>query len=292
MKYKDYYEILGVDKTASAEDIKKEYRKLAKKYHPDLNQGDEKAADRLKEINEAYEVLSDKDKRAKYDSFGSNYDFSQGSNFDPSQYGFGGASYGASSGDFSDFFNMIFGNSGFSSSSGGFNSDMFSGYQEPRRQKYSLDMNLSLEEAFKGGEKDIRVSLAGQKRTIKVKWPSGIGNKKKIRIKGEKFGLDGDLYVKINIVSKDRLEGNNIIRSLDVYPWDAYFGSTKVVETFEGKIKVKLPAGVQTGQKIRVAQKGFKDLKGRRGDLILEVRLVNPDKLSPEEEEIYRKLRS
>ncbi len=292
MKYKDYYEILGVDKTASAEDIKKEYRKLAKKYHPDLNQGDEKAADRLKEINEAYEVLSDKDKRAKYDSFGSGYDFSQGSNFDPSQYGFGGASYEASSRDFSDFFNMIFGNSGFSSGSGGFNSDMFSGYQEPRRQKYSLDMNLSLEEAFKGGEKDIRVSLAGQKRTIKVKWPSGIGNKKKIRIKGEKFGLDGDLYVKINIVSKDRLEGNNIIRSLDVYPWDAYFGSTKVVETFEGKIKVKLPAGVQTGQKIRVAQKGFKDLKGRRGDLILEVRLVNPDKLSPEEEDIYRKLRS
>ncbi len=296
MKYKDYYEILGLDKKASQEEIKKKYRELAKKYHPDLNQGDEGAADRLKEINEAYEVLSDEDKRKKYDSFGSGYDFSQGSNFDPSQYGFGqGYSYSSGDGgDFSDFFNMIFGNGGFSSSSsfGGFSSDGFSsGQRRSPRAKYNIEIKISLEEAFKGGQRKVRINLSGQEKTITVKWPEGITNNKKVKIKGENFGIEGDIYAKINIVSKDRLEGNNIVKTIEVYPWDAYFGSSRQVDTFHGRVKVKLPAGVQSGQKIRLAGKGFKDMKGRIGDLFLEIKLVNPDKLSEEKEELYRKLR-
>ena len=160
MKYKDYYEILGVDKTSTPEEIKKAYRKLAKKYHPDLNKGSEEAAEKLKEVNEAYEVLSDEEKKAKYDQFGSAYQ--DGMNFDPSQYGYTYTSSGASG--FSDFFETIFGSGfgGFSSSTGsnervftsggsqgrGFQ-DLFGQFNGGRKQRprYNIEQNLTIEEA-------------------------------------------------------------------------------------------------------------------------------------------------
>ena len=302
MKYKDYYETLGVAKDADAKAIKSAYRKLAKKYHPDLNQGNEEAANKLKEINEAYEVLSDEDKRKKYDQFGSNYDFSGGQNFDPSNFGYGPGTYTYTSGegDFSDFFNMIFGNDprmggGARSSTNfsGFNiGDLFGNKQEKRKAKarYDLNISLGLEEAFKGGEKDINVSLNGQPKTIRVKWPKGITNGKKIKINGSKYGIDGDLVAKVTIVTNDTLDGNDIIKKQDVFPWEAYFGTEKKVKTLNGTIKIKIPEGLQTGKKIKVPKKGFVDMKGNTGDLYIEINIVNPSILTDEQKELYKKL--
>lgn len=284
MQYKDYYEILGVEKTATPDEIKKAYRKLAKKYHPDLNGGDEKAAEKLKEVNEAFDVLSDEGKKAKYDQFGNAY--SDGMNFDPSQYGYTYTSSGNSG--FSDFFETIFGRG-----AGGFSpSDIFGSFSNRRKQRnvYDLEQYISLEEAYKGGERDVSISLGGQVSTIKIKWPAGIKNGNKIKIKGENFNIDGDIMVKIHINTHYELDGNDITKEIKVYPWEAYFGTKKVVDTLEGKIKVNIPAKIKADTKIKVSNKGYKDRKNNTGDLYLRVKIVNPDKLTKEQEDIYRKL--
>ena len=307
MEYKDYYKLLGVEKTASDVEIKKAYRKLAKKYHPDLNQGDEKASEKLKEINEAYEVLGDKDKRQKYDQFGSNYDFSGGQNFDPSQYGFdfggfgnGGTTYTYSStgdeGGFSDFFNMFFGGGRGGSSSSGRTRDVFSGFggqrQQPQRQKYDTEISISLQEAYNGADKVLNLNVNGESKTLNVRIPKGILPGKKIRTKGEKIGLDGDIYIKINVIDqKNVLDGLNIIKKVNVYPWDAVLGESVVVETLEGKIKVNIPKGIESGKRIRLKNKGFKDMKGNKGDLYLEIQIQNPKDLTKEQEKLYKKLK-
>lgn len=284
MQYKDYYEILGVEKTATPDEIKKAYRKLAKKYHPDLNGGDGKAAEKLKEVNEAFDVLSDEEKKAKYDQFGNAY--SDGMNFDPSQYGYTYTSSGNSG--FSDFFETIFGRG-----AGGFSpSDIFGSFSNRRKQRnvYDLEQYISLEEAYKGGERDVSISLGGQVSTIKIKWPAGIKNGNKIKIKGENFNIDGDIMVKIHINTQYELDGNDITKEIKVYPWEAYFGTKKVVDTLEGKIKVNIPAKIKSDTKIKVSNKGYKDRKNNTGDLYLRVKIVNPDKLTKEQEDIYRKL--
>lgn len=299
MEYKDYYEILGVSKDASDKDIKNAYRKLAKKYHPDLNQGDQKAADKLKEVNEAYEVLSDSEKRKKYDRFGSGYDFSNGANFDPSQYGYGGGTYTYSTGggDFSDFFNMVFGRDSGSTGSKGFSGinfeDIFSGgksRKKPASKRYDMELSLSLEEAYKGGEKSVGIVIGGQSKNIKIKWPKGIMDGKKIKVNGKNQGIDGDIYVKVNIYSEDEINGNNLTKTVDIYPWQAYFGTSKTVKTLDGNIKVKIPAGVQSGQVVKIANKGFIDMKGNKGDLFIKIMIKNPTKLTEKQEEIYRQL--
>lgn len=297
MQYKDYYEILGVKKDADDKEIKNAYRKLAKKYHPDLNQGDEKAADKLKEVNEAFEVLSDKDKRQKYDQFGSAYDFSGGANFDPSQYGYGGSyTYSSGDGDFSDFFNMIFGKEA-SGRRGGFSginfSDIFGGASGPKKTKarYDLDISLSLEEAYRGGERNVGVSLGGQSKNILIKWPKGIGDQKTIKVNGKPHGIDGDIYVKVKLYSQYEMNGNDLIQTLDIYPWQAYFGSETTIRTLEGTtIKVKIPAKMQPGKSIKIANKGYRDMKGNTGDLYIKIMIKNPTSLTKEQEDIYKKL--
>lgn len=293
MKYKDYYEILGVDKKATAQDIKKAYRKLAKKYHPDLNGGDEQAAEKLKEVNEAFEVLSDDDKKAKYDQFGSAYH--DGMNFDPSQYGYTYTNAGGASG-FSDFFETVFGR-GFSrgGSTGGFSmSDLFgSGGKSNRRtqrNKFELDQYITLDEAYNGGSKEIETFLDGDRKKIELKWPAGITEGKNIKINGNKFDIDGDIYIKIHINSKDKLEGLDIIKDVEILPWEAYFGTKKTIQTLEGKIKVSIPKDIQTDKKIKIVNKGFRDRKGNVGNLYLRIKIINPSKLTIEQEEIYRKL--
>lgn len=307
MKYRDYYEILGVDKKASQKEIKNAYRKLAKKYHPDLNPNDKKAQEKLQEINEAYEVLGDEDKRKKYDTFGANYNMNGGQNFDPSQYGY---SYtytddGNSQG-FSDFFKFFsenlggFGQNvdGFGQRVGGFGSDIFSNFRtgpkatRKKKTNYNSEVSLTIEEAYKGGSKNLRFSYQGRDIDLELKWPKGITDGKKIRINGNKFGLDGNLLVKVNILKNgEELDGNNYIRDLDLYPWQAYFGTSKIIELLDGsKISVKIPEKIMAGQKIKLKNKGYRDMKGNKGDMFLKIRLVNPDKLSKNEEEIYRKL--
>ncbi len=326
MEYKDYYKTLGVEKSASQADIKKAYRKLAKKHHPDLHPDDKDAQEKFKEINEAYEVLGDEDKRKKYDNFGSAYNFQGGQNFNPEDFGFsgftgnGGGTYtyttNAGAGDFSDFFDMIFGGSGSGRGShfGGFGNfgsyeDIFSGQgsrsgrtgsgfgagpaqgrAKSQAMKYRGEIDLSLREAFKGGDRDMAFSINGQSKNIKVKWPGGIRQGQSIKISGKKADLDGDLYLKVKVRDWDKLDGLDISQNLEIYPWQAYFGCEKTVNTLEGKIKVKIPEHSQTGRKIRVRSRGYTDRKGKRGDLFLEVVIVNPESMSPEREDLYRKL--
>ncbi len=293
MEYKDYYKILGVEKTASQEEIKKKYRGLAKKYHPDLNKDNDEAQEKFKEINEAYEVLGNEEKRKQYDSFGSYGGFSDGQRFDPSQFGY---TFDTQNVDFSDLFGNIFG------SGGGFNiSDIFGGNMggsgprasRPRTPKYEMDLEISVKEGYEGSKKDLRVNLGDQVKDITVKIPKGILDGQKFRVKAEKWGLPGDIIftVKINNTGRFRMEGLNVISPLKILPWESALGGEVLGETLDGKVKVKIPKGISSGKKIRIGGKGYKDRKGNRGDLYLEICIVQPKEFSEEEVELYEKLK-
>src|SRR5699024_3411381 len=251
MEYKDYYKILNVDKNASQDDIKRSYRRLAKKYHPDLNPDNEEAQEKFKEVNEAYEVLGDKDKKEKYDMFGINYNFSGGQNFDPSQNGFGNGhtyTYTSSGGEgFSDFFNMFFGGD-----AGGFDiSNLFGGASRgqarPQRQTIDSELDITIEEGYKGTSKNIGLNIGGQTKNISVKVPKGILPGKKLRVRGEKRGLDRDILFNINFKDdpKKKLKGLDITSNIDVLPWEAALGTKLVVDTLAGKIRITIPKGIQ-----------------------------------------------
>ena len=302
MEYKDYYKTLGVDKSAKADEIKKAYRKLAKKYHPDLNPNDKGAQEKFKDINEAYEVLGDEDKRKKYDTFGSGYNFTNGQNFDPSQYGFenfgDGYKYTYSTGGgegFSDFFNTFFGGGDF-----GINA-LFGGGRTKRQktyrgepQKYESEINITLGEGYNGTTKTVSFRIGNETRSLSVKVPKGILPGKKIKIKGEKAGINGDIYLKINFIleGKLRLEGLDIYEKVDLFPWDAALGTKIVVDSLEGKIKVTVPPNMENGKKIRIPKKGYRDMKGNRGDLYIEVNIVNPHNITKEQKRLYEQLRN
>ncbi|WP_019139414.1 DnaJ C-terminal domain-containing protein [Peptoniphilus timonensis] len=301
MKYKDYYEILGVSKDADDKEIKSAYRKLAKKYHPDLHRGDDATAEKFKEVSEAYEVLSDKDKRNKYDKFGSNYDFSSGYDFDPSQYGYTYTT-GGSGADFSDFFETIFGSSKSGGNfSGGFNiNDIFGDFSskgrgksnKKARNKFESELSISIKEAYEGVTKNVSLTYKQEEYDIAVKIPAGITSNKKVKVKGEKFGLPGDILFKINIRDEKNLslDGLDIIKTENIYPWEAALGTTKTVETLKGKLKLKVPKDFVGGNKMRIPSKGFKDLKGNVGDLYVIFNIVNPKELSEEQEKLYKEL--
>jgi len=291
MEYKDYYKVLGVDKNTSQNDIKKAYRSLAKKYHPDLNPNNNKAQEKFKEINEAYEVLGDEEKKKKYDTFGSSYDFSGGQNFDPSQYGYSNSASG--DGDFSDFFNTFFGGS---RSSRGFNiNDLFGGRgreSSPQRQSFESELSITLEEGYNGATKEISLNFGGEIKRLSIKIPKGIFPGKKLKVKGEKWGINGDIIFTIKLLDdgKNRLEGLDIISKVDLLPWEAALGSKPVVNTLSGKIKVNIQKGITSGKKIRVPNKGYIDANGNTGDLYIEVNIVNPPTLSDDELNLYEEL--
>ncbi|TCO76871.1 DnaJ C-terminal domain-containing protein [Marinisporobacter balticus] len=298
MKYKDYYEILGVNKSENQSEIKKAYRKLAKKYHPDANPNNKDAEEKFKSINEAYEVLGDEKKRKKYDQFGSRADFSNGADFDPSQFGFGGGGYRTSgNGDYSDFFNSIFGNGGFDMGDlfgGGFGKKQ-SGCggcgSTQRGQDVETEIHITIEEGFEGIQKKVSLKTANDMKKISVKIPSGIEEGKKIKLSGQgKMG--GDLYLKVKFKPHDIfiIEDIHLNQNIDLMPWEAAFGTEKIIQTLTGKIKVKIPAGIQTDGKIKIAKKGYKDMKGNVGDLYIRMRIMNPTVLSSAEMDLYKKL--
>lgn len=301
MEYKDYYKVLEVDKSASQDEIKKSYRKLAKKYHPDLNPDDSKAQEKFKEINEAYEVLGDEEKKKKYDTFGSGYNFTNGQHFDPSQYGFGGGhtyTYSTSDGDFSDFFNMFFGgmNGGTGGGRGGFDlGNLFGGKRAGKRQpsSYESELNITLEEGYNGVEKQVVLNIGGENKTLAVNVPKGILPGKKLRVKGKKWGINRDILFKINFVEdgENRLEDIDIISKLNIFSWQSVLGEQVLVNTLDGKIKVNIPKLISSGKRIRIPMKGYRDMKGNRGDLYLEINIVNPSNLTEEEIKLYEKLR-
>ena len=306
MQFKDYYEILGVDKKAGQDEIKKAYRKLAKKYHPDAHPGDKKLEDKFKEANEAYQVLGDEEKRKKYDQFGTDQQFSNGSNFDPSQYGFGNnARYEYRSGgnnDFSDFFNMFFGGGAYDTN------DLFgraNGRSGRFSQNYSINgedseagIEITPAEGFSGIEKKISLRTETGDRTITFKIPPGIKQGERIKLTGQgspgiNGGKSGDLYLKVSFKTGTGfdIDGMNLLATLELNPWEAALGAEVQFTTIDGKIAVNVPAGIQTDNRIRVAGRGYKDRNNTRGDLYVRIKIVNPPVLSKEQKELYEKLR-
>lgn len=310
MKYRDYYETLGVNKNASQDEIKKAFRKLAKKYHPDANPKNIVAEEKFKEINEAYEVLGNADKRGKYDNLAHEGKYADGVDFDPSQAGHGYTRYerrGGQDNDFSDFFNAFFGGAaGFGGASG--MDDLFGrSASGPRRSRSfaqagadtEAEIGITIKEAFLGEEKKITISSGASTRTLSFKIPAGIKAGEKIKLSGQgepgiNGGKNGDILLIVRFVEEDkfRINGLDLESTLDILPWDAALGSEMEVDTIDGRILVKIPAGIQTDSRIRVAGKGYRDTRGKRGDFFLKIRIVNPRTLSEELKEDYQRIRN
>ncbi len=310
MKYKDYYEILGVNKSATQDEIKKSFRKLAKKYHPDTNPNNKAAEERFKEASEAYEVLGTEEKRKKYDDLAKEVKYKNGADFDPSQTaGYGNYRYQqqtqsqGSENDFSDFFNAFFGG-------GATNMDDLFGRPSTRGGRRSprsyaqdgadseAEIVISPREAFHGEEKKVIITGGTANRTISFKIPAGIKAGEKIKLSGQgepgvNGGKSGNILMIVRFAEDDkfRINGLDIETTMDLYPWDAALGSELPADTIDGKILVKIPPGIQTDSKIRVAGKGYKDSRGRRGDFFIKVRIVNPKVLSDEMKADYSRIR-
>lgn len=292
MEYRDYYSILDVSKDASADEIKRAYRKYAKKYHPDLNPDNREAERRFKEINEAYQVLGDEEKRKKYDAFGSGANFQDGAHFDPSQYGQYRRTYTTGGKGFSDFFNMFFG--GEEMDLGNLFTGFQSGKSHPRGEDITLDMEIDIALAQRGGERVISIrDASGGKKRLKVNVPAGILDGEKIRLKGQ-GRAGGDLIVSIQIQEGQEfiLDGHDIEREVSLQPWEAALGTKLTVETLDGqRISINILPETSSGQRLRIPGKGYRDRKGKRGDMYIRTRIVFPESLTPQERELYTKLK-
>ena len=281
VEFKDYYAILGVKRDATLDEIRKAYRKLAKEFHPDINKSPG-AEDKYKEINEAYEVLKDPAKREKYDRLGANW--KNGQDFTPPNgWGnFSGGSFSAG-GDFSDFFRTIFGNSG---GFGGFQ-NIFSGERINHNPATEAELTLSLEQVFKGGE--LAMSLNGQ--SINVRLPKGITDGSRIKLAGK--GSNGsDLFVNVHIAPHKvfSVDGADLTCDVSVLVWDAVLGSDIHVQTLDGSVTVKIPAGIQDNQKLRLRGKGLPKRDGSNGDLYVRLKIQLPKKLSPQQKKLWQDL--
>ncbi|MCB2425544.1 DnaJ C-terminal domain-containing protein [Methylophaga pinxianii] len=284
MEYKDYYKILGVSRTATPEEIKKAYRTLARKYHPDVSK-EENAEEKFKEVGEAYEVLRDKDKRAQYDQFGGQ--FRHGQSFSPPP-GWEENLGGFGQGNFSSFFENMFGGMG---GMGGGRSDNFFA----RGEDVNAKITISLEDAFHGANKSIRRPAgATQTGTVSVKIPAGIEPGKKIRLTGQgKAGMNGkpgDLYLEIQIAphSLYRLDGKDVYLDLPIAPWEAALGAKITAPTLAGKISLNIPAGARSGQKMRLKGRG---LPGKTaGDQFVVLQIMTPPANTAEAKKFYQQM--
>lgn len=302
MDYKDYYAILGVKKDASQDDIQKAYRKLARKFHPDVNKAPE-AELKFKEIGEAYEVLKDADKRKKYDQFGSDWKRAQQSGGAPpgwEGFDFGGAGGGFGGGEFSSFFDMLFGG-GAGRRGGGFPGGGFPGGGGFRGGGGDAEATLSitLEEAVRGGQREISLAdpNTGQRKTLSVRIPEGVRAGQRIRLSGQGNpgmggGPAGDLYLKIEIQPdpRFRVEGADVFTPVPVAPWEAALGGEAEVQTLNGNVRVRIPAGSSSGRRIRLRGKGLPQAGGERGDLFAEIRIMVPEQLTERERELFEQL--
>ena len=288
MDYKDYYQILGVSRNASTDEIRKAYRKLAMQYHPDRNPGDKQAEERFKEINEAYQVLNDSQKRAHYDRVGSAYSNWQqrggGGGFDWSQFARGAPGgtrvnvedFGGFGGDlFSDFFQAIFGGG-----MGGVRSAA-----QRRSPAYQQQVEISLEDAFNGTT--LQIETEGKRKRVKI--PPGVRTGSKVRVAGA--GPNGtDLYLIVQVKENERFErkGNNLHTTAKVDVFTAILGGEAEVQTMTGKVKLTVPAGTQPEQVFRLADRGMPYLKSpdNRGDLLVRLKVEIPRYLSSKQREL------
>jgi curved DNA-binding protein len=303
MEYKDYYKILGVDRNAEEKEIKKAYRKLARRHHPDVNPGDKAAEERFKDINEAYEVLSDPEKRRKYDQLGSSWQQWQRTGRDPGGFDwsqwFSGAQPGGGrvrveygdlgdlfgSGGFSDFFQSIFGGMG-------------APQARPRRgQDYTQPVEITLEEAFQGTARMIQKDG----RRLEIKIPPGVRTGSKVRVAGEGSpgiagGTSGDLYLEVMVLphSVFEREGDDLRCEVPVNLYTAVLGGEVKVPALGGDVMLSIPPETQGGRTFRLRGKGMPNLLNpkKHGDLYAKLRIQTPRKLNQREKELFRELAS
>ena len=291
MEFKDYYQALGVPRDAPVEEVKKAYRKLARKYHPDVSK-EPGAEARMKEVNEAYAVLSDPEKRAAYDQLGSGYqpgqDFRPPPNWDTGFEFSGGGFSGAEAADFSDFFSELFGRMG-GRAAGAHGGD------------HHARILLDLEDSFTGATRQVSLRvpkvdangrIALETRTLNVKIPKGIREGQIIRLAGQGAGGMGDgkpgdllLEVSFRPHARYRADRRDLHVTLPVAPWEAALGAVVPVETPDGTLNVRIPAGAQSGRRLRVRGKGIP--ADPPGDLFLEIQVVLPDASTPKARELY-----
>ena len=310
VKFRDYYEVLGVPRTAPADEIKRVYRQLARKHHPDLQPPADraKASEQFKEINEAYEVLSDPDKRAKYDALGA--DWKSGMDFTPppgagagprSSPGGGWTTVDASSfegmdddlGGFSDFFSSIFGQGGARSrgrrgARGGVRMTM-------PGPDIEAELPVTVEELLRGGKR--RISLDGG-RQLDVEIPKGARDGTVLRLAGQggqgiNGGPPGDIYLHVRVAPHPRYRviGDDLEVDLPLWPWQAVLGGAVRIDTPDGQVALTIPSGTQSGRRLRLRGRGLPRADGGRGDLYAVVRIVVPERPSAAEREAYEALR-
>ncbi len=303
MEYKDYYKTLGVERSASEQDIKKAYRKLAMKYHPDQNPGDKKAEDKFKDLNEAYQVLSDSQKKARYDQLGDSYFRYQQNGGNPNGFNWEqwyaggrqnqnarrvdvddlGSMFG---GGFSDFFRTIFGEMG------GDVNQMRRGPSRAAQQPVNQPVSISFMEAYNGTTRMVQI---GSKR-LEIKIPRGAKTGTRIRVPGGAAGpaMTSDLFLVIDVVPENRYErkDNDLYTEVNVDLYTAILGGQAGVVTPGGNVTLTIPEGTQSGQSFRLAGRGMPHLKdtSKSGDLFARVKVTIPRNLTDGEREIFRKL--
>lgn len=285
MKIKDYYKILELENSkVTIEQIKAAYRKQAKKYHPDVNVGNKIAEERIKDINEAYRVLSNPSSKRKYDrTWNYNIGYKQKK-----------ARQKTSGEVASEFFGMFFGNNEIKE-------EIAQSKIPPvKGENIETEINISIEDGFYGAEKKVVLNnLEGKPKTIEVKIPEGIQNGQKIRLigqgrQGKNGGKNGDLYIKINIEDgkKYKLNGKDLYTEVPISPWEAALGAKAKVNSIDDtKTAIFIPSGVQSGETIEIPEKGYKSSDGKRGNLIAKINIVVPEKLTKEEIEMFKKLK-
>lgn len=282
MIFKDYYKILGLETTkVSLNEIKIAYKEQAKKYHPDVNGGSKQYEERFKDINEAYNTLSKISTKRKYDRIWNNHVGKKQRN----------NAYQAKDGK-EAFWKMFFGNALYKTN-------------EPKKkdavrgENIETEINVSLDDAFRGNEKSIGLrTVDGKIKTFKINVPPGIQNNEKIRIigqgkKGIRGGKNGDLFIKVKIEENEdfKLDGFNLRSSLYLTPWEAALSTKVMVRTIDEELSVYIPSGIQSGEEIKIENKGYKDGKGGRGDLILETKIMIPKNMTDEEKNLFEQLK-
>ena len=311
VQFRDYYETLGVPKTATEEEIRSAFRKLARKYHPDVAKDKKASEEKFKEINEAYEVLGDPDKRKKYDQLGA--DWNRPGGFQPppgwqwegQQPGGGFHQWGGDGGGvqfefggtgFSDFFEAFFGGGRGRSAFGGFGGRQAT---EARGADVEADIMVTLEEALHGSTRTVSLRRAGSDKVenYQVKIPRGVHEGQRIRLRGQgeagvRGGKSGDLFLRVRLARHPdfTVEGSDLIHAVKVEPWRAVLGSELVVPTLDGNVRLKIPPGTQGGQRFRLRERGLPGVSGKRGDLYVVVQISMPKKLTEREREIWSEL--
>lgn len=291
MEFIDYYKALGVDKNATQEDIKKAYRKLARKHHPDLNPNDKEAHKKFQQLNEANEVLGDPEKRKKYDQYGKDWQhaeqFEQARQSQQQRYSNEKFSGDFNEGEFSDFFSSMFGDMG----GGGFRQRQ----TKFRGEDYHAELHLNLTDVYKTHQQVLTVN----NKSIRITIPAGVENGQKIKIKGHggpgiNGGPNGDLYISFHIINntKFRRDGNDLHATVELDLYTAVLGGEIIIDTLDGKVKLKVKPETQNGSKIKLKGKGIPVYKKDHefGDLVISFQIKMPTNLTDKQKELFEQL--